>query len=104
MASIYSKQLFAGTLPTSSTTVLFTAAANVTTIIRDISLTAFGGTSPFVVELDVNGVHFHTWENTAPFEDDHVNCRVVLNAGDIVSATTSTGGIQGVLSGYELSS
>lgn len=103
VAAVYSVLLGRGVLAAAGSIDVFTAASGVTTIIRDIWLTAYSASTE--VFLSIAGVvtfldQVHTPGSAETF---HYECRVVLVPGDVVSFATATSGGQVMISGYVLS-
>lgn len=102
MASIYSKQLFLGTVASGGGGAIYTVPANTIAIIRSIRLLPFGGGTPWTIFWEINSVFFSYASIAASTDVYEWEGRMVLNAGDVLKLNTATGGWAGIVSGYEL--
>jgi hypothetical protein len=104
VASIYSKRLAYGFVAISGTPTLYTAPTGTTSIIRDIWASPDRSGSG-VFYLQINGSDFPIGLVTpTAIEPVHVECRIVLEPGDVLSCQASNAAYQYCISGYELSS
>lgn len=81
---------------------LFTAATGVVTVIRDISVVSTDAGVPLVGYLLVNGVGYQSLNAPAGPSAFHLECRMVLVAGDVVSFDIAGGYGACYVSGYVL--
>lgn len=103
MASIYSQLLGRVNQAAPATTTVFTAAALVTTVIRDIQVRNGSGV-PMTWYLLVNGVGYGPSQSgLATSGSFSLECRIVLSPGDVVAFWTSLGFGACMISGYVLS-
>jgi hypothetical protein len=102
--TVYSKLLGRALVTPGTPVDLFTAPAGVTTVIRDIEVNAYSVSGSGVAVLLVLGsIQFFV----APFSVNeltpHMECRIVLQPGDVVQALCTSIDCQFYVSGYELS-
>lgn len=100
--SIYSVKL--GSALSSGTGVisLFTAAAGVTTVIRDLIGVGAANPGPTNLGLDINGETIWSTGNLSFIQGYHLECRIVLLPGDTVDLHTFSGDGDMYVSGYTL--
>lgn len=100
--SIYSVKLGAAAPTATGTVSLFTAAAGVTTIIRDLSGVALFSTGSSTLFLLINGAGYWSTGTLSFLQGYHLECRIVLEPGDIVSLDGAAGFGSMYVSGYTL--
>lgn len=102
--TIYSKQLFLGSVP-SSWDVIFEAQPDITTVIRDIEL-ANSGTAPALVQVTCNGPDGNATLVNIPVleagETFQWQGRAVMAQGDQLFGNAPGGPVYAWISGYEL--
>jgi len=101
---IYSAQFFRAGIPAGGAHVLYTVPTGYVAVIRDWSFIPFGGASPWSLLLSDSTHYFDQFTTTVAADTYRgLDRRVVLNAGEVLSATTGAGGFDGIVSGYLLS-
>lgn len=103
MAQVYSHRLFLGSIAAGTVVTAYTVPTGYTAILRDWSFLAFGGSGPWVINMEINGTSFDFGEPTLSVPWEGINRRVVLAPGDVldIGAAAGGGGL-GQVSGYLL--
>ena len=102
MGSVYTKRFAAGIASTGVTSVFTVPADGKTYVLRDIELASNAAGTTLVI-LDINGnVYLETFLPTAQFQTRSRECRVVLEAGDVLELSCVGGGATYALTGYQL--
>jgi hypothetical protein len=103
MAAVYTQRLFLGSVAAASSITIYTAPSGVIVVIRDISFIPFGGSTPWEITLGINGTFFYQEESTTAPAFFHWEGRAVMEAGDEITCNTNSGGLDGQITGYVLS-
>lgn len=104
MASIYSRRLAEFDLSSAGDHGIYTVGAGLVAVLRDISVVFSGTVGQQGLLTRSGGSAFWLETATATLQGFHQECRVVLEAGDVLEFGVLSGTWQGIISGYELSS
>lgn len=99
---IYSRQLSLGHQNTSGTQNIYTVPAGITAVVRDIQMMATTPGTPSDCFLYMGGEPVWYSGLVTGYANVHEECRIVLNAGEVIQIDVHAGTWSFLLSGYEL--